>query len=221
MKWWMYWKCRFAYRNEVRIVRVSGYCKKRNKNQMKIIKFIITLFLTILIVGLIGFYFIRQNTLSNLEEKKNNVTVCWEKFDTKLNERDIILLIFNLTNTDSLKFFIEQSKIERKNKSKILEFEFNEYKLNDFLLRNCQDKNNVTDSLFRELNNIRIEYNSYVQDFNLYYTMFPNIIFAKQKGYRREKYFSIEYGKENQNPIEKSKEIPEWAQNVDPTFLSE
>jgi len=188
---------------------------------MKIIKFIITLFLTILIVGLIGFYFIRQNTLSNLEEKKNNVTVCWEKFDTKLNERDIILLIFNLTNTDSLKFFIEQSKIERKNKSKILEFEFNEYKLNDFLLRNCQDKNNVTDSLFRELNNIRIEYNSYVQDFNLYYTMFPNIIFAKQKGYRREKYFSIEYGKENQNPIEKSKEIPEWAQNVDPTFLSE
>lgn len=190
-------------------------------NQMKIIKFIITLFLTILIVGLIGFYFIRQNTLSNLEEKKNNVTVCWEKFDTKLNERDIILLIFNLTNSDSLKFFIEQSKIERKNKSKILEFEFNEYKLNDFLLRNCQDKNNVTDSLFRELNNIRIEYNSYVQDFNLYYTMFPNIIFAKQKGYRREKYFSINYGKENQNPIEKLKEIPEWAQNVDTTFLSE
>lgn len=188
---------------------------------MKIIKFIITLFLTILIVGLIGFYFIRQNSLSTLEEKKNNVTVCWKEFDKKLNERDKVLLTCGLTNSDSLKFFIEQSRIERKNKSKTLEFEFNEYRLNDFLLRNCQDKINIKDSLFRELNNIRTEYNSYVQDFNLYYTMFPNIIFAKQKGYKREKYFSIEYGIENQNPIEKSKEIPEWAQKVDTTFLSE
>ena len=188
---------------------------------MKIIKFIITLLVTILIVGFIGFYFIRQNSLSNLEEKKNNVTVCWKEFDKKLNERDKLLLALGLTNTDSLKFYIEQSGIERKQKSKTLEIEFKEYKLNDFLMRNGQDKINVTDSLFRELNNIRTEYNSYVQDFNLYYTIFPNIIFARQKGYEREKYFGIEYGKENQNPIEKSKEIPEWAQKVDTTFLSE
>ena len=188
---------------------------------MKIIKFIFTSLLTILFVGLIGFYFIRQNSLTNLEEKKNNVTVCWKEFDKKLNERDKILLSLGMTNTDSLKFYIEQSRIERKHKSKTLEIEFKEYKLNDFLLRNCQDKINVTDSLFRELNNIRTEYNSYVQDFNHYYTLFPNIIFARQKGYEREKYVGIEYGKENQNPIEKSKEIPEWAQNVDTTFLSE
>ncbi len=188
---------------------------------MKIIKFIITLLLTIFIVGLIGFYFIRQNSLSNLEEKKNKVTVCWKEFDNKLNERDKVLLTFGLTNTDSLKFYIEQSRIERENKSKTLEIEFNEYKLNDFLLRNYQNKINVIDSLFRELNNIRTEYNSYVQDFNLYYTMFPNIIFARQKGYKREKFFGIEYGIENQNPIEKSKEIPEWAQKADTTFLSD
>ena len=188
---------------------------------MKIIKFIFTSLLTILFVGLIGLYFIRQNSLSNLEEKKNNVTVCWKEFDKKLNERDKVLLTLGLTNSDSLKFYIEQSRIERKNRSKTLEIEFKEYKLNDFLMRNGQDKINVTDSLFRELNNIRTEYNSYVQDFNLYYTMFPNIIFARQKGYKREKYFSLEYGAENQNPIEKSKEIPEWAQNVDTTFLSE
>jgi len=188
---------------------------------MKIIKFIFTSLLTILFVGLIGLYFIRQNSLSNLEEKKNNVTVCWKEFDKKLNERDKILLTLGLTNSDSLKFYIEQSRIERKNRSKTLEIEFKEYKLNDFLMRNGHDKINVTDSLFRELNNIRTEYNSYVQDFNLYYTMFPNIIFARQKGYKREKYFSLEYGAENQNPIEKSKEIPEWAQNVDTTFLSE
>ncbi len=188
---------------------------------MKIIKAIIRSLLTILVVGLIGFYFIRQNSLSKKKKKKNNVTVCWKEFDRKLNERDKLLLALGLTNTDSLKFYIEQSGIERKQKSKTLEIEFKEYKLNDFLLRNCQDKINVTDSLFRELNNIRTEYNSYVQDFNLYYTLFPNIIFARQKGYKREEFFSIEFGVENQNPIEKSKEIPEWAQNVDTTFLSE
>lgn len=188
---------------------------------MRIIKFIITLLLTILIVGLIGFFFIRQNSMSNLEEKKNNVTICWKEFDKKLSERDNVLLKMGLTNIDSLKYYIEQSRLQRENQTKTLELELREYKLNDFLLRNYQDKIDITDSLFRELNIIRTEYNSYVQDFNSYYTMFPNIIFARQKGYEREMYFGIEYGKENQNPIEKSKEIPEWAQNVDTTSLSE
>lgn len=188
---------------------------------MKIIKVILMLLLTILIVGLIGFFFIRQNSMTNLEEKKNNVTICWKEFDKKLNERDNVLLKMGLTNTDSLKFYIEQSRLQRENQTKTLELEFTEYKLNDFLLRNYQDKIDITDSLFRELNIILTEYNSYVQYFNSYYTMFPNIIFARQKGSEREKYFGIEYGKENQNPIEKSIEIPEWAQNVDTTFLSE
>jgi hypothetical protein len=188
---------------------------------MRIIKVVIMSLLTILIVGFIGFFFIRQNSLRNLEEKKNNLTVCWKEFDEKLNERDNVLLKMGLTNTDSLKFYIEHSRIERKNRTRTLELEFNEYEFNDFLLRNYQDNKNAIDSLFRELNNIRTKYNSYVQDFNSYYAMFPNIIFARQKGYEREKYFGIEFGKENQNPIEKSKEIPEWAQNVDTTFLSE
>ena len=188
---------------------------------MKIIKFIFTLLVTILIVGLIGFYFIRQNSLNNLEEKKNNITVCWNEFDNKLNKRDKLLLNYGLKNIDSLKYYIEQSRIERKNKSKMLDIEFDEYKLNDFLLRNYQDNINLTDSIFRELNNVRKEYNFYIQDFNEYYTMFPNVIFAKQRAYTREKYFGIEYGKENQNPIEKSQEVPEWAKKVDAKFLNE
>jgi len=173
------------------------------------------------VIGLIVFYFVRKNTLTNLEERKNNVTSLWEKFEMKLNDRDKMLLSFNLTNSDSLKFFIEKSRLERKNKSRILEFEFYEYKLNDFLIKNCQDNMNITDSLFLELNKIRTEYNFLIEDYNVYYTTFPNIIFAKQKGYSREKFFTIEFGKENQNPIEKSKEIPEWAEKVDTSFLSE
>jgi hypothetical protein len=187
---------------------------------MKIIKFFITFILTILIVGLFVFYIVQKSTLNNFEEKKNNITTLWKKFSQELNDRDKILLSYNLTNSDSLKFFIEQSRTERKSKTRILEFEFYEYKLNNFLLKNRPDKMNLTDSLFRELNETSTEYNSLIEDYNIYYTIFPNIIFAKQKGYKREKFLTIEYGKENQDPIEKSKEIPEWAKNVDTTFLS-
>ena len=65
------------------------------------------------------------------------------------------------------------------------------------------------------LNILAGNYNSVVRDFNLYYSMFPNFFFAKEKHLKREKYFEIEYGKENEDPIVKSKEIPEWAKNVD------
>jgi outer membrane receptor protein involved in Fe transport len=73
--------------------------------------------------------------------------------------------------------------------------------------------------LYQELNGLMNEYNSSVKNYNVYYTIFPHFIFAKRKGFKRDKYLTIEYGKENQDPIEKSKEVPEWAKNVDTTFL--
>ena len=187
---------------------------------MRIIKFFIKFIVTILVVGLIVFYFVQKNTLNNLEERKNNVTNLWEKFDKKLNDRDKLILSVSTTNSDSLKYFVDKSKLGRQNKVKLLEFEFNEYKLNKFLLNKCLDMGKETESIYQELNEITTEYNSSVKDYNVYYTIFPNFIIAKRKGYKREKFLTIEYGKENQDPIEKSKEIPEWAKNVDTTFLS-
>jgi hypothetical protein len=186
---------------------------------MKTFTFIIKFIATIIVIGLLTFYFVQRTTLKNLEERKNNVTSLWEKFDSKLNNRDKLILSLNLKNTDSLKYLIDKSKLGRKNKVKLLEFEFNEYKLNKFVLNNQPNKGTETESLYQELNEITTEYNSIVKDFNVYYSTFPNFIFAKRNGYKREKFLTIEYGKENQDPIEKSKEIPEWAKNVDTTFL--
>jgi len=186
---------------------------------MKIIKFLIKFIVTILVIGLIVFYFVQKNTLNNLEERKNNVTSLWEKFDKKLNDRDKLILSVSTTNSDSLKYFIDKSKLGRQNKVKLLEFEFNEYKLNKFLMSKCPDLEKKTIVLYQELNEMTTVYNSLVKDFNVNYSIFPNFIFAKRRGLKRFKYLTIEYGKENQDPIEKSKEVPEWAKNVDTTFI--
>lgn len=171
-------------------------------------------------IGLFGLYFVQKNTLNNLEGKKNNITSLWEKFDKKLNDRDKLILSISSTNSDSLKYFIDKSKLARKKKVAQIEFEFNEYKLNKFLLNSCLDMLKETESLHQELNKMTTEYNSTVKDYNVYYSTFPNFIFAKRKGYKREKLLTIEYGNENQDPIEKSNEMPEWAINVDTAFLS-
>ena len=186
---------------------------------MKIIKFFIKFIVTIFVIGFIVIYFVQKDTLNNLEERKKNVTSLSEKFDQKLNERDKLVLSFSSTNSDSLRYLIDKSKLDRKSKVNLLEIEFNEYKLNKFLMNKCPDLDEKTKSLYRELNKMTTEYNSAVKDYNVYYTIFPHFIIAKRKGFKRDKYLTIEYGKENRDPIEKSKELPEWAKNVDTTFL--
>jgi len=184
------------------------------------IKFIVTILVTILVIGLLLFYFVQNNTLNSLEERKNNVTSLWERFDKKLNDRDKLILSVSSTNSDSLKYFIDKSKLARKNNVKLLEFEFNEYKLNKFLLNKCPDMGKKTESLYQELNEITTEYEFSVRDYNEYCVIFPNFIFAKKNGYKYYEHLTIEYGKENRDPIERAKELPEWAKNVDTTFLS-
>ena len=50
---------------------------------------------------------------------------------------------------------------------------------------------------------------------NEYISIFPNFIIAKRNGFKKKKYFSIRYGINNEDPIVKSKELPEWAIGVD------
>jgi len=187
---------------------------------MKIIKFFIKFIVTLLLIGGILFYLVQKDTLNNLEKRKKNVTSFWAKFDQKLNERDKLVLSFASTNSDSLKYLIDKSKFDRKKKVNLLAIEFDEYNLNKFLMNKYPNLEKDTEAIYRELNEMTNEYNSSVEDYNVYYTIFPHFIFAKRKGFKRDKYLTIEYGKENQDPIEKSKELPEWAKNVDTTFLS-
>ena len=186
---------------------------------MKIIKFFIKLIVTILVIGFIGFSFVQKETLNNLKERKKKVTSLRENFDQKLNDRDKLILSISSTNSDSLRYLIEKSKLVRKNNN-LLEIEFNEYKLNNFLMNKCPVLKKETISLYQELNKITTEYNSSVKDYNVYYSTFPTFIFAKRKGFKTDKYLTIVYGEKNQNPIEKSKELPEWTKNVDTTLIS-
>ena len=187
---------------------------------MKALKFFIKFIVTILVIGGILFYLVQKDTLNNLEKRKKNVTSLWAKFDQKLNERDKLVLSFASTNSDSLKYLIDKSKFDRKKKVNLLGIEFDEYNLNKFLMNKYPNLEKETEGTYRELNEMTNEYNSSVEDYNVYYTIFPHFIFAKRKGFKRDKYLTIKYGKENQDPIEKSKELPEWAKNVDTTFLS-
>ena len=186
---------------------------------MKIIKFFIRFIVTILVIGFIVFYYVQKDTLNNLKVRKKNVTSLRDKFEQKLDYRDKLVLLFSSTNSDSLKYLIDKSKLVRKNKGNLLEIEFNEYKLNKFMMNKCPGLEKKTISLYGELNEMTNEYNSSVKDYNVYFTIFPHFIFAKRKGFKTIEYLAIEYGKENQDPIEKSKELPEWAKNIDTTFL--
>ena len=42
-----------------------------------------------------------------------------------------------------------------------------------------------------------------------------NLLIAKKNGFTRKKFFSVRYGVENNDPIIKSKELPEWAKYKD------
>ena len=50
---------------------------------MRIIKFFIKFIVTILVVGLIVFYFVQKNTLNNLDERKKNATRNGENITVK------------------------------------------------------------------------------------------------------------------------------------------
>lgn len=92
---------------------------------------------------------------------------------------------------------------------------FNEYELNKFIMKHFPESDSSILILSSSLNNLVTIYNSDVREFNFYYSIFPNFFFAKKMNLKREKYFDIEYGKENEDPIVKSKKFPEWAKNVD------
>lgn len=66
-----------------------------------------------------------------------------------------------------------------------------------------------------KLNRLVDEYNKSVMYNNEYISIFPNFIIAKRNGFKKKKYFSIRYGINNEDPIVKSKELPEWAIGVD------
>lgn len=181
----------------------------------KLGKYVFVILFSILLLGFISFYGLQYSISKNLETKNIAVINSWKAFTNKLTERDSLLVLKPLLKADSLKYILNKSSSERLNKSNSLEIVFYEYQLNRFIIKEFQGTDKNILGLDSSSNTLASIYNSVVRDFNLYYSVFPNFFFAKEKNLKSEKYFEIEYGKENEDPIKKSKEFPEWAKNVD------
>lgn len=160
---------------------------------MKIIKYFIGFIISISIIGVIVIYFVQKDISTNLDISNKEVIDTWKIFKAKLSERDSILTSMNVPNSDSLCFLINKSHLERKNKNNSLEIQFNEYKLNKYILSKDLKPNITTTYIYEELNKIVTAYNTSVKYYNVYSSAFPNSIVAKRKGMKRAIYFTIEY----------------------------
>lgn len=201
---------------------------------MKGKRIIVTLLLLIVAFGLLMFIYF-MSIRSNFIKKENDVNVFWSELFTSTTEKNQSLLNFlsgkneDVAGLKNLNKIIFENINLRKSYEKYcqLDYVYLEYKLNESLLN--FKKTNAFDFIEKDVSISKIDsmlnqkidrYNNLVQNFNEYYTLFPNILVAKYLGLTKKKYFSIKYGENNEDPIVKSKEVPEWARDVDTTFLS-
>lgn len=183
---------------------------------MRIIKNLSIGFASLFAVVFVTIYFFQKNISDSLKEKKHAVTKSWNNFNSDLLTRDSLLNSFISTSFDSLKYFMQKSILERGRKENDLDLAFYEYKINEYILTHFPNQRQITE-LNSKLNRDILEYNSLTKEYNVYISIFPNFIVAKRNNYKKAKYFTVDYGKVNEDPIKKSKELPEWAKGVDTT----
>ena len=180
---------------------------------MRLLKSLIILILSFAIIVFIVFYFYQKSVSDNLDHKNKNVTELWNNFKSDLKTRDSLLAV-SISNRDSLKYWLENSIRERKTKGNNPELIFYEYKINQFIMTHFLNQKQILNFNI-QLNNDISKYNSMTREYNEYISIFPNFIVAKNHNYYRAKYFDINYGNINKDPIQKSKELPEWAKGID------
>jgi len=181
------------------------------KLETYLLYFIISIFL----LGSVGIYFLQKSISSKLESKNKDVINSWKIFNDKLAERDLLLSSLSLAKSDSLICLMNKSRSVRINKNNSSDVVISEYQLNKFMMKRFPEPDKSILDLINSLNTLSINYNSVAKDYNVYFSTFPNFLIAKKNKLKRAFYFDIEYGKENEDPVKKSKELPEWAKNVD------
>lgn len=201
---------------------------------MKVKRIVTSIFFVIIaVVLIISLYIISiSSTLSKLDSE---VTLCWNELYQSTTEKNQLLRNYFLTiysNSEEVDDFKKVLSENLKNRELYkgdcqLEYVYLEYSLNKSLLKikeqNEDHFNNDEIQLpgIDSLINIKIDgYNAAAQRFNVYYTLFPNILVGKCLGLERKDFFTIKYSANNDDPVIKSKEIPDWAMDVDTSFLS-
>lgn len=180
---------------------------------MRLFKSFTILILSFAIIIVIAFYFYQKSVWNSLDQKNKHVTQLWNNFKSDLKTRDSLLVV-SISDRDSLKYWLQNSVHERKTKENNADLVFYEYKVNEFIMTHFPDRRQVLD-LNNKLNSDISKYNSETGEYNKYISIFPNFIIARKHNYHKAKYFDITYGNINKDPIQESKELPEWAKGID------
>lgn len=192
------------------------------KKNVYVLLIIISVFV---IICFSAFYLFKRNTLKQLEEKNNTIELIWaslyQKSTKRLFDLDDLSVVNGINcNTDSLRLTILKNKKERNIKDVealwLLEYNTNKQylKIEHCYIEKATLKAKL-DSLqdnAAELNQIVEKYNIYVKEFNLFYSTFPNFIFAKNGGFKRKKYFDLKFGMDNEALYLEKKKIERWIE---------
>ena len=200
---------------------------------MKILKVFLSILFWLVIFFSVLLFIYSLSIKSNMKRLNNEANIKWEELFNLTTQKNKILKNYYLMNVykpnkeqilliETLNNNLKE-RIKYKNHCQV-EFTYMEYALNKLIVNN---KMKIVDKKYDEMiNKVNFElneeiklYNNAVLNFNEYYTLFPNVLIAKHLGLKRKKFFNIKYGVSNDDPIEKEKELPQWALGVDTTFI--
>jgi hypothetical protein len=174
---------------------------------MKFIKGCLTTLFVFITIGVIGYFFFKNSVVNNLENLNQKVLQNWGNYAEDLKERNAELAL-QIIKSDSVKYYFENGKsIPISQCSK--ELEFNEYKINQFL---------ILDSLASDLNdkmNFDLDrYNEVARDYNVYRVRFPNSVIARKTNFPKNfNFFDIRYGVDNEKAMIRKEKVEYWIEN--------
>lgn len=199
------------------------------KKNLKIIVCILIAFFIIFL-----FFVLYQKKIENNLRKKEILVVNeWRSLYNNIEERNIFLnsLCQNFMNNkimEPLCLELNKNKDEREIYQDACDLTFVklEYDLNkkyliykDEYLKNISLQDSSINLILSnidikniELNRIANNYNDYTINYHKYMLGFPNIWIAKTKGFYRKKFFTIKFGIENEDPMEREDRIQKWVQ---------
>jgi len=174
---------------------------------MKFIKGCFTTLTIFIVIGMIGYFFFKNNVVNNLENLNQKVIQNWSIYVKDLKERNAELAL-QIIKSDSAKYYLEKGKFIPISKSSN-ELEFNEYKINQFLMLES-----LASDLNDKMNSDLDRYNEATRDYNLYRVRFPNSVIARKTNFSKNfDFFDIRYGVNNEKAMIRKEKVEYWIEN--------
>ena len=174
---------------------------------MKFLKGCLITLLIFVGICIIGWFLFANNVKENLASLNGNAEQNWAKYTENLKERNAELAQQNFKN-DSLKYYWKKSKSISVSECSE-ELEFNEYKINQFVMLDSL-VSNVDNETNLKLDN----YNQTVMAYNQYRHTFPNSLIARKTQFPKYlKYFDYRYGVDNESVMIRKMKRKDWVKN--------